>query len=112
MTWNWEQPDWPAFRYNAAAVEPLEKQFLLRSGEFIGACKHIGSDDRDALKIELISGEALKTSEIEGEILIGSVDEARAAPRQMGEVTIGNEARTEAEVKLDRKLSRGSVTNW
>jgi Fic family protein len=69
MTWNWEQPDWPAFRYNAAAVEPLEKQFLLRSGEFIGACKHIGSDDRDTLKIELISDEALKTSEIEGEIL-------------------------------------------
>src|SRR5580704_9800950 len=69
MTWNWEQPDWPAFRCNAAAVEPLEKQFLLRSGEFIGACKHIGSDDRDTLKIELISDEAVKTSEIEGEIL-------------------------------------------
>ena len=50
-------------------MEPLEQQFLLHSGEFIGAFKHLGRDDRDMLKIELISDEALKTSEIEGEIL-------------------------------------------
>jgi Fic family protein len=69
MAWNWQQPDWLDFSYDAAALEPLEKQFLLHSGEFIGAFKHIGPDDRDMLKIELISDEALKTSAIEGEIL-------------------------------------------
>jgi Fic family protein len=69
MTWNWEKPDWPIFNYDSAALEPLEKQFLLRSGEFIGAFRHIAADDRDTLKIELISDEAVKTSEIEGEIL-------------------------------------------
>jgi Fic family protein len=69
MTWNWEQPGWPAFAYDKDALEPLEKRFLLYSGEFIGAFKHIGQEDRDTLKIELISDEALKTSEIEGEIL-------------------------------------------
>lgn len=69
MPWNWQQPGWPAFRYDAAALEPLEKQFLLQSGEFIGACRHIGPDDQDALRIGLIRDEALKTSEIEGEIL-------------------------------------------
>jgi Fic family protein len=50
-------------------VESRERQFLLGSGEFIGACRHVGHDDQDMLKIELISDEALKTSEIEGEIL-------------------------------------------
>jgi Fic family protein len=35
----------------------------------VGAFKHVGQDDRDTLTIELISDEALKTSEIEGEIL-------------------------------------------
>src|SRR5215468_721405 len=69
MTWNWEQPDWPEFAYDSKALEPLEQQFLLQSGEFIGACKHIGPDDQESLKIELISDEAVKTSEIEGEIL-------------------------------------------
>jgi Fic family protein len=50
-------------------LEPLERQFLLQSGEFIGVYKHIGADDQETLKIELISDEAVKTSEIEGEIL-------------------------------------------
>jgi Fic family protein len=69
MAWNWEHPDWPDFTYDVAVLEPLEKRFLVHSGEFIGAFKHLGADDRDMLKIELISDEALKTSEIEGEIL-------------------------------------------
>src|SRR5882672_8020530 len=69
MAWNWQQPDWPGFTFDAGALEPLEKQFLLHSGELIGAFKHIGSDDQDTLKIELISDEAIKTSEIEGEFL-------------------------------------------
>ena len=69
MAWNWQRPDWPQFTFDAAALEPFERQFLLRSGEFIGVLKHVGEDDRDTLKIELIGDEALKTSEIEGEIL-------------------------------------------
>jgi Fic family protein len=50
-------------------LEPLEQQFLRQSGEFVGAYKHIGAEDQETLKIELISEEAVKTSEIEGEIL-------------------------------------------
>ncbi len=69
MPWNWEEPTWPQFSYDAAALEPLEAEFLLRSGEFIGAFKHVRPDDQENLRIELISDEALKTSEIEGEIL-------------------------------------------
>src|SRR6202045_1891655 len=69
MTWNWEQHKWPDFAYDSGVLKPLEMQFLLQSGEFVGACKHIGPDDRETLKIELISDEAAKTSEIEGEIL-------------------------------------------
>jgi Fic family protein len=69
MTWNWQQPDWPNFFFDSRALEPLERQFLLQSGEFVGVYKHVGADDRDTLKIELISDEAVKTSAIEGEIL-------------------------------------------
>lgn len=69
MRWNWQQTDWPDFTYDPTALEPLEKRFLLHSGEFIGAFRHVNPHDRDMLKIELMSDEALKTSEIEGEIL-------------------------------------------
>ncbi|MGB8525633.1 MAG: Fic family protein [Rhodoplanes sp.] len=69
MTWNWEQPDWPKFTYDSKALEPLEQQFLCQAGEFVGAYKHVDADDQETLKIDLISEEAVKTSEIEGEIL-------------------------------------------
>lgn len=69
MLWNWQQTGWPNFSYDPKALEPLEREFLLRSGEFIGVFRHVGPDDRELLTIELISDEALKTSEIEGEIL-------------------------------------------
>jgi len=69
MTWNWEQSNWPTFSYDSNALEALERQFLRFSGEFIGAFKHVRPDEQDALKIELISDEAVKTSQIEGEIL-------------------------------------------
>lgn len=67
--WNWEQSTWPGFSCDPAAMEPLERQFLLQAGEFIGACKHVSTDDKDRLKIELISDEAITTSKIEGELL-------------------------------------------
>ena len=69
MRWNWEQKDWPKFLYDAKALEVLEQQFLRQSGEFMGVFRHVGADDQNALRIELISEEAVKTSEIEGEIL-------------------------------------------
>ena len=69
MTWNWQQPEWPRFSYASNALESLEERFLLQAGEFMGAFKHVGADERNALRIELISEEAVKTSEIEGEVL-------------------------------------------
>ena len=69
MPWNWQRPDWPRFSYDTTALVPLEQHFLRRTGEFVGAFKHIGPDDKDLLKLELVAEEALKTSAIEGEIL-------------------------------------------
>ena len=69
MRWNWEQKDWPKFLHDTKALEVLEQQFLRQSGEFMGVFRHVGADDQNALRIELISEEAVKTSEIEGEIL-------------------------------------------
>ena len=69
MEWNWTKAGWPHFTYDAAALEALERRFLLASGEVIGAVRHITDDERNMLRIELLSDEAVKTSEIEGEML-------------------------------------------
>jgi len=69
MPWNWQQPDWPHFRWESAALAPLEARFLQNVGEHIGSIKHVDDDDRTAILIDMMTGEALKTSEIEGELL-------------------------------------------
>jgi len=80
MTWNWQRPNWPHFSYDSRVLEPLERQFLLHAGQFIGAFKHIGLEEQGILRIELLGDEALNTSEIEGEIL--DRDSVQASLRQ------------------------------
>ena len=67
--WNWQQRDWPNFSYDKVRIKAQEDEFLYRSGLLLGATMHIRSDEQQALLIERMSDEALKTSEIEGEIL-------------------------------------------
>lgn len=69
MQWNWQSADWPNFKYEAASLLPLEQKFLQSAGEIIGAVRHFDEDDSSQLRIELLSDEAIKTSEIEGEFL-------------------------------------------
>jgi len=69
MTWNWQQEDWPNFRYDRSQLEGLEAQFLKKEGLLLGAFKHLNKEDKSILTIDIISNEALKTSEIEGEYL-------------------------------------------
>ena len=67
--WNWQQPDWPAFSYDFAALENLEREFVYQAGVYLGISKSLRKDDLDGLRIELLSNEAAETSAIEGEIL-------------------------------------------
>ena len=67
--WNWEREEWPNFRYDQKALAPFEAKFLTQSGHALGVCTHISEDEKNGLKIELMSEEALKTSKIEGEDL-------------------------------------------
>ena len=69
MTWNWQRPDWPNFRWDRARLEAAEKQFLVSGGVFVGTVRHLGKEERDQLTVEAMSTEAVTTSEIEGEIL-------------------------------------------
>ena len=67
--WNWQQDDWPQFRFDKSTIGEREAKFLVSGGHLLGALLHLRDDDKDALTVDLISNEALKTSEIEGEYL-------------------------------------------
>lgn len=69
MDWLWKNKDWPHYCFDKEALASYESAFLHKAGMLYGAMKHIKDDDTRTLTIQLISEEAIKTSEIEGEIL-------------------------------------------
>ncbi|MEV4932164.1 Fic family protein [Sphingobium sp. LMA1-1-1.1] len=69
MRWNWQQPDWPNFAYDAKRLRSREDRFLKGAGVLVGVMAHLDSDDRQNLTIELMAQEAVDSSAIEGEIL-------------------------------------------
>jgi Fic family protein len=68
--WNWLHKKWPHFTYNKEVIEHLELDFSKNTGLVLGAIKHIEGVSKNDLLIEILSEEAIKTSEIEGEVLI------------------------------------------
>lgn len=69
MAWNWQQPDWPRFSWDATRLAKAEERFLLSAGDFIGIVRHLAEEDRGRLTVAALSEEAVTTSRIEGEIL-------------------------------------------
>lgn len=69
MPWNWQLPDWPNFTYDPATIEPLERRFLFAQGKLAGAWACFPAPEQEGLLIDILGEEALRTSEIEGEIL-------------------------------------------
>jgi Fic family protein len=67
--WNWLLKEWPHFSYDIEALAELEYQFSQNSGIILGVFKHIQGVSKDNFIVDVLSNEALKTSEIEGEYL-------------------------------------------
>lgn len=67
--WNWQQDDWPHFKYDVGLLEGTESKFLINAGLSFGISKHVSEQEKQDIVVNLISNEAYKTSEIEGELL-------------------------------------------
>ncbi|TLF44462.1 Fic family protein [Maribacter aurantiacus] len=67
--WNWQSEEWPHFSYDKDALSTLELQFSQNTGTVLGALKHVRVEEKNTFLVEVLSSEALKTSEIEGEYL-------------------------------------------
>ena len=67
--WSWRKQDWPQFTFDKEILKSLEEEFLYDSGTLFGTYSHLNENNKRLLRIDLISKEALKTSEIEGEFL-------------------------------------------
>jgi hypothetical protein len=82
--WNWQQTDWPTFRFERSRLDAMEAQFLQQSGVLSGSIRHISESEREQITVDPIREESLNTSQIEGEILNrdGSQSSERVAGRE------------------------------
>ena len=69
MTYNWQQPDWPDFRYDLAAVEPDLLRYAEQAGQVRGLLQGLPESAQNDALVEFMIAEAMKSSAIEGEVL-------------------------------------------
>lgn len=122
MTWNWQSLDWPNFRWDRSRIAAAENQYLVGSGVAIGTVKHLSEDDHKQIQVELLSGEAVTTSAIEGEVLnrasvqssilrqfgLASPDKRRIMPAEQGIA----EMMVDLYRSFSRPLSEAMLFDW
>ncbi len=69
MLYNWQQKDWPEFKYDLTGVEDVLFALAEKVGQASGLLKGLPESTQTETVIDLMVSEAIKTSEIEGEYL-------------------------------------------
>jgi len=69
MPYNWELTSWPNFVYNIDKHKDVEARFLRLSGQNEGVINVLNDSERKESILNLMVREALKSSEIEGEMI-------------------------------------------
>jgi Fic family protein len=67
MIYNWQQTDWPDFKYSTQNVEADLYSFAEETGHITGMLNAMSDDIKTEAIIDVMVAEAIKTSEIEGE---------------------------------------------
>lgn len=68
-TYNWQQKDWPHFRYELSSVYDILLAIAEKAGLIQGKIAHLLEDQQRETLIDLMVEEAVKTSAIEGEFI-------------------------------------------
>jgi Fic family protein len=65
----WQQPQWPAFTWDQAALATLLGQVSRAQGKLLGKMEALGFDLRNEAHLQTLTQDVVNTSEIEGEHL-------------------------------------------
>lgn len=69
MSYNWQHEDWPNFSYDLESLKPSMVLFSETMGRTSGLLEGLSDGEQSASMIDLMVAEAVKTSEIEGEMI-------------------------------------------
>ena len=79
----WQQPDWPAFTWDQAALATLLGQVSRAQGKLLGKMEALGFDLRNEAHLQTLTQDVVESSEIEGEHL--EADQVRSSiARRLG----------------------------
>jgi Fic family protein len=119
--WNWKLKGWPHFTYDKEDLQELEYQFSENKGNLIGVLKHINKGDKEDLLVDILSNEAIKTSEIEGAYLnrdsvqssikknLGfNIDHRKVPPAEYGI----SEMMVDLYLNYDKPMRHQQLFNW
>lgn len=67
--YNWQQHDWPNFRYELTSIMEVLLSIAEKTGQISGKLSHLPEHEKTETLIDLMVEEAIKTSQIEGEHL-------------------------------------------
>lgn len=68
-TWIWQKERWPRFTWNSEVLLPLISKARLVQGKLLAKVDSIGFELSREASADILTEEAMKTSEIEGEVL-------------------------------------------
>jgi len=119
--WNWTLKKWANFTFNKDVLTALEYKFTQNNGTVLGVLKHLKDNSKDDLLVEILSNEAMKTSEIEGEFLnresvqssikrnLGlTADKRKVSPAEYGI----SEMMVDLYLNFNKPLSHNQLFEW
>lgn len=68
MTYIWQRAEWPGFTWDSDAVDQIAYEYALDAGRLAGEVEHLPEAGRTDALVDLMVAEAVKTSQIEGEV--------------------------------------------
>lgn len=67
--YNWQHKNWPEFKFDSSSIDSELMKFMLKAGELKGIVSALPESISTETIIQIMVSEAIKTSEIEGELI-------------------------------------------
>jgi Fic family protein len=81
--YNWQHKNWPEFKFDSTSIDNELMKFMLKAGELKGIISALPEAISTETIIQIMVSEAIKTSEIEGEI-INRIDVMSSIKKNLG----------------------------
>lgn len=100
--YNWQHKNWPDFKFNSSSIDNDLMKFMLKAGELKGIISALPEAISTETIIQIMVSEAIKTSEIEGEI-INRIDVMSSIRKNLG-LPISQEPKDKNAIGLSQLL--------